>query len=235
METMDELMLHFLQDIYYAEKRTLRSAQKMARAASAQPVKDAILQHREQTEHQISRLDDVFELITGKRARAKRCEAIEGLVAEADEAIEESKKGPVLDAALIACAQAIEHYEIARYGAMVAWAKQAGKDEVADLLQQTLDEEKQADEQLSDIANGSTNPAAASAQNADEHEEEAAPPKRASARRTTKAAPAAPMPEPEPEPEPTPSPRARRAPATTKSAATKPAPSKPTPRRTSRK
>jgi ferritin-like metal-binding protein YciE len=216
METMDELMLHFLQDIYYAEKRALRGMQKMARAASAQTLKDAILQHREQTEQQITRLEEVFDLITGKRARAKRCEAIEGLAAEADEVIEESKKGPVLDAALIACTQAIEHYEIARYGAMVAWARQAGKDEAAGLLQQTLDEEKQADQKLTELAAGETNPAA-------EQEEAPAPaapaPKRSS--RRTKA------PEPESEPTPPAAPKARRSRTEAKPAAA--------PRRSSRK
>lgn len=190
MQTMNELMQHFLQDIYYAEKRTLRAMQKMARAASGQAVKDAILQHREQTEHQITRLEEVFELITGKRARAKRCEAMEGLVAEADEAIDESPKGPVLDAALIACAQAIEHYEIARYGAMIAWAHQAGHDEAAELLQQTLDEEKLADEHLNEVAQGDTNPAATKAP-----EPEPAP-KRSPARRAAKAAPVEAAPEP---------------------------------------
>ena len=219
METMDELMLHFLQDIYYAEKRTLRSAQKMARAASEQTVKDALLQHREQTEHQISRLDEVFELITGKRARAKRCEAIEGLVAEADEVIEESKKGPVLDAALIACAQAIEHYEIARYGAMAAWARAAGKTEVADLLQQTLDEEKQADEHLSEIAEGHGNAHAAEAHEAaEEPHEEPAPAKRMAGRRSTK-----PVPLPPVEP---PATQARRGAGAGKPAASKRSPSK---------
>ena len=222
METMDDLMLHFLQDIYYAEKRTLRSMQKMARAASEQAVKDAILQHREQTEHQISRLDEVFELMTGKRGRAKRCEAIEGLVAESDEAIEESKKGPVLDAALIAGAQAVEHYEIARYGAMVAWARQAGKEDVAELLQQTLDEEKQSDEHLTEIAHALANPAAAeqtepledepldNEADAEESTEEAPEtPKRGPGRRAAKSA--------EPEPEPMPA-RGRRASAAAKTA-----------------
>lgn len=217
METMNELMLHFMQDIYYAEKRALRAMQKMARAASAPALKDAILHHREQTEHQITRLEEVFELVTGKRARAKRCEAIEGLVAEADEVIEESKKGPVLDAALIACVQAVEHYEIARYGALAAWARQAGKMDVADLLQQTLEEEKETDEQLSALADSHTNPEAADAQAAAPEPQDPPPAKRGRAPKAAEAAPA---------------PKAKRASSMAKPAASKPAAA---PRRAARK
>lgn len=119
---MNDLMLHFMQDIYYAEKLSVRSMAKLARAVDNKELKDATLTHREQNQHQIERLDQVFEA-PGKRAKGKTCAAINGLAEESEEAVEEFDKGPVLDAALIACGQAIGHYEIARYGAMVAWAK----------------------------------------------------------------------------------------------------------------
>ncbi len=108
MKTMNDLMLHFLQDIYYAEKLGIRSMAKLAKAVENPELRDAILAHREQSQGQIERLDQVFEHMD-KKPRGKTCAAME-----------EADKGPVLDAALIACGQAIEHYEIARYGAMVA-------------------------------------------------------------------------------------------------------------------
>ena len=160
MKAMNDLMLHFMQDIYYAEKLGIRSMAKMAKAVDNKELKDAILAHREQSQHQIERLDQVFEAL-GKRAKGKTCAAMNGLVEEGEEAADEFDKGPVLDAALIACGQAIEHYEIARYGAMVAYAKQLGLDEAAALLQQTLDEEKANDGLLNDLAERVLNPAAA--------------------------------------------------------------------------
>ena len=125
MKSMNDLMLHFLQDMYDAEKRGVRGMQKIAKAAANEEVKEAVLQHRDQSQQQVSRLERVFEMV-GKRPRGKTCRAMEGLSDEVDEAIEDGEKGPVLDAALIASAQAIEHYEIARYGAMVAWARRPG-------------------------------------------------------------------------------------------------------------
>jgi ferritin-like metal-binding protein YciE len=119
MKTMNDLMLHFLQDIYYAEKLGIRSMAKLAKAVENPELRDAILAHREQSQGQIERLDQVFEHMD-KKPRGKTCAAMDGLVEEGAEAMEEADKGPVLDAALIACGQAIEHYEIARYGAMVA-------------------------------------------------------------------------------------------------------------------
>ncbi|MBV8916222.1 MAG: ferritin-like domain-containing protein [Acetobacteraceae bacterium] len=160
MKSMKDLMLHFLQDIYYAERQGLRGMAKMAKAVESEQLKQAILEHRDQSQKQISRLEQVFEAI-GKRPRGKTCAAMDGLAEEADEAVEEGEKGPVLDAGLIACAQAVEHYEIARYGAMVAWARQLGMDEAAELLQQTLEEEKQSDQRLNEIAEGAMNQQAA--------------------------------------------------------------------------
>lgn len=159
MKAMNDLMLHFMQDIYYAEKLGIRAMAKLAKAVDNKELKDAILAHREQSQHQIERLDQVFEAL-GKRAKGKTCAAMNGLVEEGEEASDEFERGPVLDAALIACGQAIEHYEIARYGAMVAWAKQLGLTEAADLLQQTLDEEKANDGVLNELAERVLNPAA---------------------------------------------------------------------------
>ncbi len=160
MQSMNDLMQHFLQDIYYAEKLGVRNMAKMAKAVENPELKQAILAHREQSAQQIERLEQVFESI-GKRAKGKTCAAMVGLAEEGEEAIEEGEKGPVLDAALIACGQAIEHYEIARYGAMVAWAKQMGNTQAAELLQQTLDEEKANDGLLNEIAERTLNQQAA--------------------------------------------------------------------------
>ena len=193
MKSMNDLMLHFLQDIYDAEKRGLRGMQKIARAAAGQELKEAILQHRDQSQQQISRLERVFEMV-GKRPRGRPCAAMEGLADEVDEAIEEGEKGPVLDAALIAGAQAVEHYEIARYGTMAAWAKQTGMAEAAQLLEQTLQEEKQSDQRLNDIALRSANPEAeqsgAEDEEAGEEEEQPVRRRRAAAPRKTESKPA---------------------------------------------
>jgi len=167
MKSMNDLMLHFLQDIYYAERLGIRAMAKVAKAAENPELKQAILEHRDQSQKQISRLEQVFEVL-GKRARGKTCAAMDGLAEEADEVIEEGEKGPVQDAALIACAQAVEHYEIARYGAMIAWARQLGMDDAAELLQQTLDEEKQSDQRLNEIAESAANPQAAESGEEDE-------------------------------------------------------------------
>ena len=160
MKSMNDLMLNYLQDIYYAEKQSVRGMARMAKAVEADEVKQAILEHRDQTQGQIERLERVFEMM-GKRARGKKCAAMDGLAQEAEETAQEGEKGPVLDAAMIANAQAIEHYEIARYGAMVAWARQAGMGEAAELLQQTLQEEKDSDARLNQIAETSLNRQAA--------------------------------------------------------------------------
>ena len=160
MKSMSDLLLHFVQDIYYAEKAGQKSMAKTAKAVESQELRDAILQHREQSQTHIERLEQVFEAL-GKRPRGKTCAAMDGLIEEGQEAVEEGEKGPVLDAALIACGQAVEHYEIARYGAMVAFAKQLGLTEAAELMQQTLDEEKASDKLLNDIAERSLNQEAA--------------------------------------------------------------------------
>lgn len=167
MKSMDDLFLSFLQDIYHAEKQGLRAIPKMVKAAESQELKDLLQQHREQSQQQVERLEQVFEQI-GKRARGKTCEAMKGLIEEGEDATDEGEKGPVLDAALIACEQAIEHYEISRYGTMVVWAKQLGHGEAAGLLQQSLDEEKEADRLLNELAERSLNQKAAESNARDE-------------------------------------------------------------------
>jgi ferritin-like metal-binding protein YciE len=155
----NELLLSFMQDIYYAERQILKALPKMAKAAENDKLQQAFTEHREETQGQVERLQKAFELL-GKRARGSTCEAINGLIEETEEVIEEFPEGPVRDAGLAACAQAVEHYEMARYGALVAWAKAGGHDDVATLLQETLAEEKKADALLNDLANKTLNPQA---------------------------------------------------------------------------
>jgi ferritin-like metal-binding protein YciE len=155
----DELILSFVQDIYYAERQILKALPKMAKASASSELKQAFTQHREETQGQVERLQKVFEML-GKRARGNTCEAINGLIEEGEEVIEEFPEGSVRDAGLAACAQAVEHYEIARYGALIAWAKSAGHNEVVALLEETLAEEKKTDALLNQLANQSINPQA---------------------------------------------------------------------------
>lgn len=129
----------------------------MARASTNSELKAALTQHREETEGQIERLQKVFELI-GKPVRAKTCEAINGLIEEAHELFEDSEPGNIRDAGIVACAQAIEHYEIARYGALIAWAKAEKKSDIVAQLQQTLDEEKKTDSLLTKLGLEKINP-----------------------------------------------------------------------------
>lgn len=162
MTTMDELFHTLLQDVYYAEKQLLRALSKLAKNAADEDLAEAFTDHRAETEGQIERLDKVFAMID-RRPRGKKCEAILGIVAEGNEVMEEAEEGNVRDAGLIAAAQAAEHYEIARYGTLVAWAKQLGRPQAARLLQQTLEEEKKADALLSRLAEAQINPQAKSA------------------------------------------------------------------------
>jgi ferritin-like metal-binding protein YciE len=158
--TLQELFLTTLQDIYHGEKQILKALPKMAKSASTPELKQAFQHHTEQTEGQVERLQRVFELMN-KSARGKTCEAIEGIIEEGKEVMTETQSGDVMDAGLIAAAQAVEHYEIARYGTLRSWAKQLGMDEAAKLLDQTLQEEKQTDELLNKIAMSSVNKRAA--------------------------------------------------------------------------
>lgn len=157
IKTMDDLFLHTLKDIYYAERQILKTLPKMAKAAQDESLKAAFLKHREQTQEQIERLQQVFEAL-GKRAQGVTCEAINGLIEEGEELIESAQgPGPVLDAGLIAAAQAVEHYEIARYGTLLAWARTRGDKNVLGLIEATLAEEKETDALLNDMAESAVN------------------------------------------------------------------------------
>ena len=155
-KTLDNLFYDTLKDIYYAERKIQKSLPKMARAAQSPELKAAFEKHKGQTEGQIERLQQVFELI-GKPARGKTCDAIEGILAEGDEIAEEYKGSPALDAGLLAAAQAVEHYEITRYGTLKRWALVLGLKDAAALLDETLQEESQTDEDLTTIADAAVN------------------------------------------------------------------------------
>ena len=157
--TLDTLFHDGLRDILYAEKKALQALRKMARAARSEELKAAFETHREETEGQVERLTRVFETI-GKRPQGKTCAAMDGIAEEAEEVMEEYKGAPALDAGLLAAAQANEHYEIARYGTLAAWARQLGNEEAETLLRETLAEEERTDELLSGLAEATINAAA---------------------------------------------------------------------------
>jgi ferritin-like metal-binding protein YciE len=150
-KTLEDLFVDTLKDIYYAEKRILKSLPKMARGAESTKLKKGFEKHLAQTEGQVERLEQVFEIF-GQPARGKKCEAIEGIIAEGDTIMKEYKGTAALDAGLISSAQAVEHYEITRYGTLKRWAEMLGKRNAASLLDRSLKEESQTDEQLNMIA-----------------------------------------------------------------------------------
>ena len=156
---LDKLFHDTLRDVYYAERKALQALRKHGRAAKAPELKQAFEQHREETEGQIERLRQVFETI-GKRAQGKTCAAMDGLVEEGEEIMEEYKDSPASDAGLLAAAQAIEHYEICRYGTLASWAKQLGNQDAETLLRETLAEEEKTDKLLTDLAETVINAAA---------------------------------------------------------------------------
>ena len=151
VKNMQDLLIEELRDIYHAEKQLTRALPKMARAASNEQLKQAFTQHLEETQGQIERLEQVFEKLD-TRTRGKHCHAMEGLIEEAKEIMEMGLAPELQDVALIAAAQKVEHYEIAGYGTLHALAQSAGLDEVAQLLEQTLNEEKKTDELLNKLA-----------------------------------------------------------------------------------
>lgn len=159
-KVLDDLFHDTLKDIYYAERQILKALPKMARGAQSERLREAFETHRDQTQGHIERLQQVFEIL-GKPARGKTCHAIDGIIEEGEEVIEAFKGAPALDAGLIAAAQAVEHYEIARYGTLRQWAKQLGMKEAAALLEQTLEEESSTDELLTEIAESEANAEAA--------------------------------------------------------------------------
>ena len=145
-----------LADIYYAEKKLTKAIPKMAKAAQNDELRQGFEDHAQETEGHVTRCEEAFKLL-GKSAKAKKCEAMEGLVAEAEDLMKEFKDSSALDAALIDAAQKVEHYEIATYGSLIAWASMLGEDQVADLLEETLQEEKDCDEKLTVLAESSVN------------------------------------------------------------------------------
>ena len=153
---LEDLFLDGLKDIYYAEKKITKALPKMARAAESDELTAGFEKHLAETEAQVERLERVFELL-GKPARGKTCPAIDGILEEGEEIIQEYKGAPALDAGLVAAAQAVEHYEIARYGTLIAWAEQLGMGEAVDLLKSTLAEEEATDEALSALGEGGVN------------------------------------------------------------------------------
>ena len=155
-KTLDDLFYDTLKDIYYAERKILKALPKMTRAASSPNLKAAFEKHKDETEGQIERLQQVFELI-GKRAQGKTCDAIEGIIAEGEEIIESFKGTPAIDAGLISAAQAVEHYEITRYGTLKRWAAVLGLKDAVKLLDETLKEESDTDDTLTELADASAN------------------------------------------------------------------------------
>jgi ferritin-like metal-binding protein YciE len=155
-QSLQQLFVEELRDTYDAEKRLIRALPKMAKAASADELQTAFRNHLRETERQVGRLEQVFRTI-GEKPRGKKCDGMIGIVEESNTAIEELEDGPVLDAALIAGAQKVEHYEIASYGTLAYFAELLGNDRAKDLLGETLEEEKAADEKLSAIAKSKVN------------------------------------------------------------------------------
>lgn len=156
IETLDDLFVHTLQDIYYAENQIMKALPKMISMTTDQMLKSTFEQHLRETEMQIQRLEQVFQM-HGQSAKQVNCPAIDGIIKETNEISGEIADKDVLDAALAAQAQAVEHYEITRYGTLIAWAKQLGRDDCASLLQQNLDEEYAADKKLTALAEAKIN------------------------------------------------------------------------------
>jgi ferritin-like metal-binding protein YciE len=160
IKTMDDLFLHQLQDIYYAENQITKALPKMIDKATDPELRRGFETHLRETKGQISRLEQVFEM-HGESPKGVTCPAIDGILEEADDIAGDIDDKKVLDAALVASAQAVEHYEITRYGTLVAWARQMGRDDCASVLQQNLDEEKATDKKLTQMAESTINRKAA--------------------------------------------------------------------------
>jgi ferritin-like metal-binding protein YciE len=159
-KNLNDLFLDTLKDIYYAEKQILKALPKMAKAASSDKLRAAFEKHHGETEGQVERLEKIFELID-KPARGKTCDAIQGILDEGKEIMDEYKGSEALDAGMLAGAQAVEHYEISRYGTLKQWAQQLGMQDVVRLLDETLQEEKKTDQALTSLAEAAVNLAAA--------------------------------------------------------------------------
>ncbi|AWB22994.1 ferritin-like domain-containing protein [Methylobacterium currus] len=160
VKNLRALFLHQLKDTYFAENAILKALPKMAEAARSEELRGAFGVHAEETREQVKRLDQVFRIV-GEKPEGVTCQAIQGIIAEGEEVMQEFSGSDALDAGLIAAAQAVEHYEITRYGTLLAWAKQLGLGEAESLIRETLVEEENTDELLSELAEEAVNPAAA--------------------------------------------------------------------------
>ncbi|MBA3317229.1 MAG: ferritin-like domain-containing protein [Gemmatimonadales bacterium] len=154
--SLDDLFVHTLQDIYYAEQQITKALPKMIDKASDPQLKQGFQSHLAETKNQIKRLEQVFQM-HGAEMKAVKCPAIDGILDEAQEILGDAKDAEVIDAAALASAQAVEHYEIARYGTLIAWARQLGRNDCAGVLEQSLEEEKAADRKLTEIAEARVN------------------------------------------------------------------------------
>jgi len=170
MESLRDVLIEELKDLYDAEKQLVKALPKMAKAAGNDDLRMGFENHLEETKGHVQRLEQAFELLEEK-AKSKPCEAMKGLIAEGSETMQEDFSEPLLDSAIICAAQKVEHYEIAGYGTVAAWSRALGLDEVAELLEQTLEEEKAADRKLSEVADGIIAEAVA-AESKDEEEEQ---------------------------------------------------------------
>jgi len=177
MQTLHELFEETVRDIYYAEKKILKALPKMAKKASSEDLSAAFEAHLEETEGQIERLEQIFEML-GKNARGKTCPAIDGIIEEAEEVMKEAETDAVRDAAMLAAAQAVEHYEISRYGTLKSWAGKVGMTDAVKLIDETLQQEKATDVKLSELAESEINVEA--------EDQEAEPRKRRASRRRLK-------------------------------------------------
>jgi ferritin-like metal-binding protein YciE len=161
IKTFDDLFLHTLQDIYYAENQIVKSLPEMIENSTNAQLKQGLQSHLGETKTHVKRLEQVFQMM-GKSAKGVDCPAIDGIIEEAQEVSGEVADKDVLDAAIIAAGQAVEHYEMTRYGTLIAWAKKLGRNDIAQLLEQTLNEEKAADKKLTSVAESQVNLRAAS-------------------------------------------------------------------------
>jgi ferritin-like metal-binding protein YciE len=161
IKSMDDLFVHTLRDIYYAENQILKSLPDMIDRAANPQLKQGFRAHLNETKNHVKRLEQIFQL-EGQSVKSVDCPAIDGILEEADDVIGDVEDAQVLDAAMIAAAQAVEHYEITRYGALIAWAKQLGRNDCAKILEQTLQEEKATDKKLTEMAETTVNVMAAS-------------------------------------------------------------------------
>ncbi|MBA3556027.1 MAG: ferritin-like domain-containing protein [Gemmatimonadales bacterium] len=156
IKTLDDLFVHTLQDIYYAEQQITKALPKMIEKVSDPQLKQGFQTHLTETKNQIKRLEQVFQM-HGAEVKAVKCPAIDGIIDEANEILSDAKDPEVIDAAALASAQAVEHYEITRYGTLSAWARQLGRSDCATVLEQTLEEEKATDRKLTEIAESRVN------------------------------------------------------------------------------